>query len=104
MSFLDIKQSDDGVILVIKVIPGSSRTTIAGKLNGMLKIKLSSPPEKGKANQNLIEFLAKCLGVKKKAVSIISGATRPVKKVRIKELSMEKVVSKLRSSSVSGIE
>ena len=104
MSCLDIQQSDDGVIMVVKVIPGSSKTTIAGQLNGMLKIKLSAPPEKGKANQSLIEFLAKCLGVKKKTVSIITGVTSPVKKVKIKEISIEKVVSRFNLSSELGIE
>ena len=77
MGDLRITTIDGGVVFAVKVVPASSRTNIYGLLDGMLKVKISAPPEKGKANQCLIDFLAKQLTVKKKAVSIISGA-RPV--------------------------
>lgn len=95
MTSLDVKQSDGGVILTVKVVPGSSRTSIAGQLDGMVKIKISAPPEKGKANQSLIEFLAKHLGVKKNEIEIIAGSANPVKKVKILNISAEKVLKHL---------
>lgn len=95
MTSLDIKQSDEGVILTVKVVPGSSRTSIAGQLDGMVKIKISAPPEKGKANQSLIEFLAKQLGVKKNQIEIIAGSANPVKRVKILNISVEKVLKHL---------
>jgi len=52
-------------------------------LDDMIKIKVAAPPEKGKANQSLIDFLAKKLGTKKKDIEIISGKTNPVKVLRI---------------------
>jgi uncharacterized protein (TIGR00251 family) len=61
----------------------------------MLKIKISAPPEKGKANQCLIEFLAKQLGVKKNAVSIISGQTNPIKQVQVLGISADTLIEKL---------
>ncbi len=95
MTFLDVKQSNEGVILAVKVVPGSSRTSIAGQLDGMIKIKISAPPEKGKANQSLIEFLAKQLGVKKNQIEIIAGSANPVKRVKILNISAEKVLKYL---------
>ncbi|MCZ6864966.1 MAG: DUF167 domain-containing protein, partial [Candidatus Dadabacteria bacterium] len=38
-----------------------------------LKIKISAPPVDGKANQNLIEFIAKALGVSKSKIEIVKG-------------------------------
>jgi uncharacterized protein YggU (UPF0235/DUF167 family) len=46
-------------------------------------------------NQSLIEFLAKRLGVKKNAVSIISGQTGPVKHVQVQGVSRETLLEKL---------
>jgi uncharacterized protein len=95
MSSLDVSQNDGDVILSVKVVPAGSKTALAGFLGGMLKIKLSAAPEKGKANKALISFLADVLGVKKNAVSIISGSTNPHKKVKIHGVNVDLVIKKL---------
>ena len=92
---LTIRKVDGGVVFSAKIVPGSSRTAIAGLLNGKLKIKVAAPPEKGKANQCLVEFLAKQLGVRKNAVSIISGQTNAVKGVQVSGISAEAVLKRL---------
>jgi uncharacterized protein YggU (UPF0235/DUF167 family) len=61
----------------------------------MLKIKVSAAPEKGKANQCLIKFMAEQLGVKKNAISIIAGKTSPVKRVQVMGMSAETLFEKL---------
>jgi uncharacterized protein (TIGR00251 family) len=91
-----IQELGDGVIFTAKIVPGSSgRTRICGLLDGMLKIKVSAPPEKGKANQCLLKFVAQTLGVRKNAVSIIAGATSPVKRVQVSGVSAETLLKKL---------
>ena len=95
MANLMIQEANGGVVFMAKIVPGGSRTGLCGLLNGMLKIKISAAPEKGKANQALVGFLAKKLGVKKKAVSIISGQTNPVKQVQVLGISTETLLKKL---------
>ena len=95
MANLNITQLQGRVRFDIKVVAGSSRTAIAGTMDGMLKVKISAPPEKGKANRCLIEFLAKELGVKKKAVEIITGKTSPHKQVEIVGVSADDVLALL---------
>jgi uncharacterized protein len=92
---LKIQQSANSVIFSVKVVPRSSKTAIAGILGGMLKVKLAAAPEKGKANESLVEFLADTLGVKKNAVSITSGHTSPVKTIQIAGVSTEAILKKL---------
>lgn len=95
MSSLDVRHIDGGIVLGVKVVPGSSQTGVAGVYNGMLKIKLSAAPEKGKANQYLIEYMARHLKVKKSCISIISGATKPVKQLRIMGVKPERIMNSL---------
>ena len=95
MEQLKIQQSANAVIFSVKVVPRSSKTAVTGILGGMLKIKLAAAPEKGKANESLVEFLADTLGVKKKAVKITSGLTSPVKTIQITGVSTEYLLDKL---------
>jgi uncharacterized protein (TIGR00251 family) len=90
-----IQEIDRGVIITVKVVPGSSRTDVCGLFGEMLKIKVSAPPERGKANQCLLRFLAKKLGVKKGAVSLIAGQTSTVKQVQVSGISADTLLRKL---------
>jgi hypothetical protein len=95
MPELKIQETEGGVLFSVKVIPASSKTAISGLLDGMVKIKVSAPPEKGKANKCLIDFLAEQLSVKTSAVSIITGQNNPIKKIQVSGLSAETTVRKL---------
>lgn len=74
----------DSVECQLKIVPGSSRTSIEGELDGMLKMKVAAAPEKGKANKEVVAFLAKRLGIRKNDIEILSGHTNPVKRIQIK--------------------
>lgn len=96
MSDLNIKKTNDGTVFTAKIVPGSSgQTRICGLLDGMLKVKVSAAPEKGKANRSLLDFLAKELGVKKNSISIISGQTGPVKQLQVSGISSDMLLRKL---------
>ena len=94
-SELKVQDTDGGAVFKVKVVPGSSRTEMCGILDGMIKIKVTSPAEKGKANQALINFLAQLLNIKKNQVSIISGQTSRVKQIRVLSMSAETLLKKL---------
>ncbi len=83
--------STSGSLLTVKVVPGSSRTRIAGFLDGMVKITIAAPPEKGRANDSLIQFLADVLGCKKRDIQLISGHSQPIKRLQVSGLSMETI-------------
>jgi uncharacterized protein (TIGR00251 family) len=95
MGELKIQQAGNAVIFSVKVVPRSSRTVIVGILDGMLKVKLAAPPEKGKANQALVELLADKLEISKNAVKMTSGLTSPVKTIQITGIPPETILQKL---------
>jgi len=95
MPKLNVQEFDNGVVFTARIIPGSSKTALCGLFDGMLKIKVAAPPQKGKANQCLVEFLARQLSVKKNAVRIVSGQTARIKRLHISGVSAETLSIKL---------
>ena len=82
--------------LIVKVVPSSGRNKWLLDKAGLLKVYLKSAPEKGKANEELIEVLAKALGVPRHGVDILAGHTARVKRVQISlDLTYEDVLQKL---------
>ena len=84
--------------LAVKVTPNAGRNEITGWRDGALQVKIAAPPEKGKANKELIDFLSQALGVKKSAVTIITGLTGRNKTIAVEGLSREEIENKLKSS------
>lgn len=70
----------------VKVRPNAAKTRFRGPLGeDTFKVDVAAIPEDGKANEELVSFLAEEFGVKKGDVEIISGQTNPMKIVRISE-------------------
>lgn len=67
----------------IKAVPGARRDEVVGWLGDRLKIRISAPPEDGRANLAIRELLARELGVRPADVAITAGLTRPEKTVEI---------------------
>jgi uncharacterized protein (TIGR00251 family) len=78
-------QSEDGkgVRLEVLVQPRASKTRVVGEHDGRLKIALAAPPVDGEANEALIRFLADALGVPKRQVELVAGATGRRKTLRV---------------------
>ncbi len=71
--------------LTVKVIPGSSNPGVVGQRHGIMKVKVSSPPTKGKANEELILLLADYFKVERARVKIVAGRRSPLKRLLIEE-------------------
>ena len=84
---------DNTVALKVRVIPGASASTVAGWLGDRLKVRVSAPPERGKANAAVIKLLAAELHLEKKALSIASGSTSQNKVVEIQGVTMQDIES-----------
>lgn len=68
----------------VKVIPGAPKTEIREEMaDGTIKIALAAKPEKGEANQELTNYLAKLLGVRKYQIKIVTGLTERHKLIKV---------------------
>ncbi len=82
--------------ITVQIIPNSSRTTIVGMLDGVVKIKIQEPADNFRANQALIIFVSKKLSISKKNISIISGEKSRRKILSIEcPFSVDQVLTKL---------
>ncbi len=82
-----------GVLIDLKVVPGARRDAIAGVLDmpggGRLKVRVSAPPEGGRANKAVCRLIAGALGVRAAAVGVVAGASSPEKTVRAVGVGVE---------------
>ena len=86
---LNVRDTPGGAVIAVKVVPGSSRDRVVGVLGDCLKIATAAPPEKGKANDAVARILAESLGVGRRAVSLVAGATAARKEFEIDGLSAD---------------
>jgi len=71
------------VRLAVKVVPKASRDGVAGWLGDALKVCVTAPPERGKANAAVERVVADALGVPRDRVRVVAGHAAPRKVVEI---------------------
>jgi uncharacterized protein len=71
----DLRETDTGLVLRVRVQPRASRNALGGEREGALVVRLTAPPVEGAANEALARFLGKALGVAPSAIRVVSGAT-----------------------------
>lgn len=92
-----IEQRPDGVRLWVRVQPRSSRTELAGELDGVLKVRVAAPPVEGEANRELIRHLAKLMRIAPSRVRVAAGERGRSKTVDIEGVAVEVVRAALAS-------
>ena len=78
-----LRQVGEHIEVLLRVIPGSKRSEIAGERAGRLLVRVTAPPEAGRANAAAISLLAQYLGVPKTSCVITCGAAQRDKTVLI---------------------
>lgn len=90
MAMAWIRDTGDGaVVLSLHVQPGAKKTECVGPHGDAMKLRLAAPPVDGKANAELVAFLARFCGVARSAVTLVSGETSRAKRVRVEGLDAE---------------
>lgn len=75
--------------LALKVTPGAKRNEVLGweddypQVGRVLKLRIAAPPVEGKANKEIVLFLAKTLGIPKSAVELVHGTSGRIKLAEI---------------------
>lgn len=90
-----IEATAKGCRILLHVVPRASRTAVAGLHDGRVKLAVAAPPVDGEANNAIVRWLAKTLGVGRAAVVIASGATGKKKAVEVEGIGVEEAKAAL---------
>jgi len=86
-----VQPSENGATFKIRVQPKSSRNQVDGYKEGVLRLRVTAPPEAGKANAAVVSLLAQTLGIAMNQVRIVRGHASREKLVAVESLTPEEV-------------
>ena|SRR5712691_3782149 len=89
-----ITEHAEGCILPVRAQPGARKAGVLGEQAGALKVAVTAPPEDGRANRALVEFLSEVLSVRRSQLVLLKGPKsrqkrfliRGITKVELEEL------------------
>jgi uncharacterized protein (TIGR00251 family) len=81
--------------LAIKVVPGARKDEIAVRLGDALKVRVSAPPEKGRANEACARLLAGALRVKSSQIRLVRGRSQSRKVFEIEGITQAELDARL---------
>jgi uncharacterized protein (TIGR00251 family) len=90
-----ISQRGNAVRINIYVQPRASRTEVVGPHGDAIKLRVAAPPVEGEANDEVIRFIAKTLGVSSSAVRIVSGETGRRKVIEVDGITLPEAEKRL---------
>lgn len=90
-----LEPAPDGVFLPVRAQPGSRKHGVVGVHDGRLKVAVTQVAEKGKANDAIVEVLAKSLQLKGSQISLVSGSTNPLKRFLVTGVSLDQLAAKI---------
>ena len=79
----------------VRVVPRSSKEGVAGFEGGVVRIRLNAPPVEGKANDALLRFIAKAVGVPRNRITLVTGERGRSKIVRVSGVTREALLAAL---------
>jgi uncharacterized protein (TIGR00251 family) len=83
--------------IAVKVVPRAAKDEIVGWLGGALKVRVTAPPQDGRANRAVEELLAAALNLKKNAVAVAAGHGSARKRVAIAGLELAEIERRLQT-------
>jgi uncharacterized protein (TIGR00251 family) len=84
--------------LRLRVSPGATRTELVGKHGDGWKIRVSAAPERGRANEAVVDLLAQRLGIPRTSLSVVSGRTSRDKVVELRGLGRDEAERRLETA------
>src|SRR5687768_12380832 len=92
-----ITGASGGTALTVRVVTRASKREVAKiQDDGILKVRLTSSPNDGEANHELIEFLSDILDVNEKHIEIVAGENARDKLISIEGISPDELEQRIR--------
>jgi uncharacterized protein len=96
----DLREDEDGVVFKVSVQPKAAREEAAGLHDRALRVRLTTPPVEGAANEACIHFLARLFEVPRRSVRIVRGHRSRQKWIRIQGLTRGIMLQRLKTLQI----
>jgi len=93
--------SEASTRLRLRVSPGAARAGIVGRHGNAWKVRVTAPPEDGRANEAVLRLLADALSLPRKALTLVSGHTARDKIVVLDGVGPAQIERRLASAATS---
>ncbi len=90
-----IQAHPEGATLAVRAQPGAKKDAVLGRHGDAVKIAVTAPPEDGRANAALVEYLKSWLGVKRSQVELLSGEKNRNKVFLIRGLTAAELAARV---------
>lgn len=87
-----------GAVLPVRAKPGSKVNAVIDEHAGALRVSVTAAPDKGKANEAIIELLADWLNLKKAQITLIGGATSRSKRFLIEGIDRDDLLARIEAA------
>jgi uncharacterized protein len=84
--------------LRLRVVPGAGRAGVVGRYGAAWKVRVTAAPERGRANDAVLELLSATLSLPRGSVSVVSGRGRRDKIVELTGITEAELESRLASA------
>jgi len=90
-----VRESGGAVTFSVRVQPGAKKSGVTGAVGEALKLATTAPPVEGRANEAVVELLAKLLRVPKSSITIAAGRSGRNKRVKVQGVAAAMVRERL---------
>ncbi len=92
---IEVTEHPRGAVLAVRAQPGAKKDAILGERSGALRVSVTAAPERGKANEAIVDVLARALRCRRSQIALLTGETSREKRFLVEEMTPEAVRSRL---------
>jgi uncharacterized protein len=90
--------------LRLRVAPGAARASVVGRLGEAWKLRVAAAPERGRANEAVLDLLAETLALPRSGVTLVSGSGSRDKIVELTGLAPAEIERRLTRAQTIPVE
>jgi uncharacterized protein len=90
-----ISERDGGCVIAVRAQPGAKRNGVVGVRGDRLRVAVQAPPDKGRANDAIVDVLAEFFGVRRSQVELLAGPTNRDKTFRLGGITSVEAAAKI---------
>ena len=94
-----VRQHGTAVRIIVRVQPRASRSVVEGERGGAWRVRVQAPPVDGAANDAVCALMAESLGVPRRGVRLVGGATARTKIIEIDDIAAPVVQARLAAAA-----